>query len=237
MFTTSLHEITTARQPLGYGGCFYGVYTALVTDVADPDGQGRVRIRLPWSPDAGGTSFEAWARLATLMAGAERGSWFVPDPDDEVLVAFEAGDPRRPYVVGALWNGQDAPPETMDGAGQNHRKMLRSRGGVSVVLDDTPGQENLTLETPAGQSLILKDGPGSIEIQDAAGNVIKLEPGGISVQAAAKVTVQASALELKAASIKVDAGMVQFSGVIQASTVITQSVVSTSYSPGAGNTL
>src|SRR5689334_20529628 len=94
----------------------YGVFPAKVTDIKDPDSQGRVKIALPWSPDDG-SGYQVWARLAVLMAGNNRGTWFVPDTDDEVLVAFEGGDPRRPYVVGALWNGSDAPPETMDGGG------------------------------------------------------------------------------------------------------------------------
>ena len=73
--------------------------------------------RLPWSPDPDSGFYEAWARQATLMAGNDRGTWFIPEVDDELLVVFEAGDPSRPYVIGALWNGRDAPPETMDGAG------------------------------------------------------------------------------------------------------------------------
>src|SRR4051812_43232995 len=82
----------------------YGAYMAQVTDIKDPDNQGRVKVRLPWSPDIDDGRYEVWARVATLMAGAARGTWFIPDPDDEVLVMFEAGDPRRPYVVGGLWN-------------------------------------------------------------------------------------------------------------------------------------
>ncbi len=212
----------------------YGVYPAQVTDVKDPDGQGRVKVKLPWSPDDGG-GYEAWARLAVLMAGANRGTWFIPDPNDEVLVMFEAGDPRRPYVVGALWNGRDAPPETMDGAGNNDRKTIRSRNGVRVCLDDRSGQETLTLETPGGQKVTLKDGPGSVEIRDANGNVVRLESAGVTVQAAAKVTVKAGTVEVNAGMVTVNAGMSKFSGVVKADAVITNSVVSASYSPGAGN--
>src|SRR2546425_1196520 len=95
------------RAASGPGGLFYGVYPAIVTDLNDPGGQGRVKLRLPWSPDPSGATYEVWARMATLMAGANRGTWFIPDVKDEVLVAFEAGNPRRPYVVGALWNGKD----------------------------------------------------------------------------------------------------------------------------------
>lgn len=234
-FGFALDELLDPRAARGLGGRFYGVYTAVVVDVVDPDGQGRVRVRLPWSPDSEGASFEAWARLATLMAGADRGSWFVPDVDDEVLVAFEGGEPRRPYVIGSLWNGLDAPPESMDGAGKNEKKTLRSRNGVVVILDDAPGRESLTLETPAGQSAVLKDGPGTIEIRDANGNTVKLDPAGVTVTSAGKVTVQASVLELAAGSVTVNAGMASFSGVIQATTVIATSVVSSSYTPGAGN--
>src|ERR1700732_4421062 len=91
------------RAPLGPGGLFYGVYPAQVSDIQDPDHQGQVKVKLPWSPDAAGGVYETWARLATLMGGGNRGTWFVPDVGDEVLVAFEGGQPRRPYVVGALW--------------------------------------------------------------------------------------------------------------------------------------
>lgn len=233
--TTTLEALYEARQADGLGGRFHGVYAAVVTDVVDPDGQGRVRVRLPWSPDSGGSSYEAWARLATLMAGAERGSWFIPDPGDEVLVAFEAGDPRRPYVVGALWNGQDAPPESMDSAGRNEKKVLKSRNGVTVTLDDKDGQERLVLETPGGQKVTLSDGPGQIDVEDSNGNSVTLQTSGITVTAAAKVTVEASTVEVKAGMVTVDAGMSKFSGVVQAATVITNSVVSSSYTPGAGN--
>jgi uncharacterized protein involved in type VI secretion and phage assembly len=216
-------------------GRWYGVFPALVTDIKDPDGQGRVKISLPWSPDTDGGRYESWARLATLMAGNDRGTWFVPDPGDEVLVAFEAGDPRRPYVVGSLWNGSDSPPDSMDGAGNNYRKVIRSRNGVRVTLDDTAGQESFLVQTPGGQKVTLKDGPGSILIEDSNGNSVKLETAGITVTAAAKVTVNASTAEISAGMLTVNAGMSKFSGVVQADTVITNSVVSASYTPGAGN--
>jgi uncharacterized protein involved in type VI secretion and phage assembly len=230
-----LDEWIDSRLPRGYGGHFYGVYTALVMDIKDPDGQGRVKIKLPWSPDTGGSAYEAWARLATMMAGKNRGSWFVPDVNDEVLVVFEAGDPRRPYVIGALWNGQDTPPETMDGAGNNYIKTLCSRNGIKIRLDDTDGQETLTLQTPGNQTVILKDGPGSIEVRDSNGNTVKMETSGITVTASAKVTINASTMEISAGMVTVNAGMSKFSGVVQADTVISNTVVSATYTPGAGN--
>jgi uncharacterized protein involved in type VI secretion and phage assembly len=228
-------ELANARQASGPGGRWYGVFPALVSDIKDPDGQGRVKVKLPWSPDTGDASYEAWARLATLMGGKDRGSWFIPDVDDEVLIAFEAGDPRRPYVVGGLWNGKDTPPDSMDGAGNNYRKVLRSRNGVKITLDDQDGQEKFIVETPGGQKLTLKDGPGVVELVDSNGNSFKMEASGVTITAAAKMTLHASTFELNAGMVTVNSGMSQFSGVVQTPTLIATSVVGTSYTPGAGN--
>ncbi len=223
------------RLSSGYGGRFYGVYSAIVTDIADPDGQGRIKVKLPWTTDKDGQLYDVWARLATLMAGNNRGSWLIPDVDDEVLVSFEAGDTRRPYVIGSLWNGQDSPPETMDGSGENNIKTLRSRNGVIFTMDDSSGQESLTLKTPGGQQVVIKDGPGAVEIQDSNGNSVKLESSGITVNASANVTINGSMVKISAGMLTVDAAMSRFSGVVQADTVISNSVVSASYTPGAGN--
>jgi uncharacterized protein involved in type VI secretion and phage assembly len=227
--------IVDSRVPAGLGGHWYGVFPGLVSDIKDPDGQGRVKVTLPWSPDPGGSQYEAWARLATMMGGNNRGTWFIPDVNDEVLLAFEGGDVRHPYVVGALWNGSDSPPESMDGSGNNYRKVIRSRNGVKVTLNDQNGQEQLVLETPGGQKLTLKDGPGSVEIVDSNGNSIKLESAGITVTASAKVNVKASQVSVSAGMVTVDSAMSKFSGVVQADTVICNSIVSASYTPGAGN--
>jgi uncharacterized protein involved in type VI secretion and phage assembly len=230
-----LEMILDVRLPSGLGGRWYGAFPALVTDINDPEGLGRVKIALPWSPDTAGARYETWARLATFMAGNNRGSWFIPDVDDEVLIVFEGGDPRRPYVIGSLWNGKDSPPESMDGAGKNFKKVLRSRNGVKLTMDDTDGREQFILETPGGQKLTLKDGPGAVEIVDSNGNSIKLETSGITITAAAKVTVNASQVAVSAGMVTVDAAMSKFSGVVQCDTLISNSVVSASYTPGAGN--
>ena len=236
MFDTPVIEaIVDERVPSGLGGRWYGVYPALVTDVRDPDGQGRVKITLPWSADTGGARYEAWARLATMMGGRNRGSWFVPDTNDEVLVAFEGGDTRRPYVVGGLWNGSDPPPESMDGSGKNDVKVLRSRNGVKVTLDDSDGREKFVAETPGGQKVTLEDGPGAVRVVDSNGNAIELQPSGITITASAKVSVSASFMEVSASIVSVNAALSRFSGVVVADTVITNSVISASYTPGAGN--
>ncbi|HJT26008.1 MAG TPA: phage baseplate assembly protein V [Pyrinomonadaceae bacterium] len=230
-----LEMILDVRLPSGLGGRWYGAFPALVTDIVDPEGLGRVKIALPWSPDTAGARYETWARLATFMAGNNRGSWFIPDVDDEVLIVFEGGDPRRPYVIGSLWNGKDKPPESMDGAGKNFKKVLRSRNGVKLTMDDTDGREQFILETPGGQKLTLKDGPGAVEIVDSNGNSIKMEASGITITASAKVTINASQVAVSAGMVTVDAAMSKFSGVVQCDTMISNSVISASYTPGAGN--
>ncbi len=209
------------------GRLLYGVYPALVENVADPEGQGRVEVSLPWAVDPAGEVLTLWARLATLLAGPERGTWFVPDVGDEVLVAFEAGDVRRPYVVGALWNGVDSPPVAMDGAGQNNLKVIQSRSGVRITLDDTPGGARLICETPNGQRITLDDGERRVTIEDGVGSQIQLANG--------RITVNATTVTVNAAMVEVNSGMSRFSGVVQCDTLIANSVVSASYTPGAGN--
>lgn len=221
------------RQSGGLGGRFYGVMPAIVTKVRDPDGAGRIEISLPTV--FGDADYRCWARQATLFAGRDRGSWFLPDEGDEVLVAFEQGDPSRPYILGGLWNGRDTPPDSASEDGKTDRKILRSRNGVKVTLDDSDGQEKLIMETPGGQKVTLKDGPGTVTIEDSNGNSVKLETAGMTLTAAAKVTVNASQVAISAGMVQVDAGMSRFSGVVQADTVIASSVVSASYTPGAGN--
>jgi uncharacterized protein involved in type VI secretion and phage assembly len=228
-----VEEMIESRESKGYGGRFYGAYPALVLDVQDPDGQGRVKVSLPWSPDSSGSSYAAWARVSTLMAGNNQGSWFIPDTNVEVLVIFLGGDPRHPCVIGALWNGQDKPPQSMDS--DNNIKKLRSRNGVAITLDDTQGSESLRLETPGGQMITLQDGPGSILIQDSNGNSIKLDQSGVTIDTSSQVSISASQAQVTAGMVTVNAGMTQFNGVTNHDTVITNSIVSASYTPGAGN--
>lgn len=225
-----LHPAADGRARL------YGVYPALVTDVQDPDGQGRVQIELPFVNGEDGPGATAWARLATFMAGNGRGSWFIPEPDDEVLVAFVAGDPRRPVVIGGLWNGVDAPPETMDA--DNNVRSVTSRAGHRLTFDDTSGAEKVVLETTGGHRLELDDASGgTVTLTHSNGAKIEIDSSGkVAVTANAKVTIDAPAgLDVTAAMVNVDAAMSKFSGVVKADTVITNAVVSASYTPGAGN--
>ena len=114
-------------------------------------------------------------------------------------------------------------------------KAFRTRGGVTITVDDEPGQESFTVETPAGQKFVLRDGPNEIAISDTNGNTVTLDAGGITVKSAAKVTITASVVEVNATAVNVNAGHTKFAGTIQCDTMISNSVVSASYTPGAGN--
>ena len=106
---------------------------------------------------------------------------------------------------------------------------------MKITLDDTDGSETLKLETPGGQTVTLKDGPGSIELLDSNGNSVKLETSGITINASAKLSITASTIDVSAGQITVNSGMSSFSGVVKADTVIATTVVGGTYTPGAGN--
>jgi len=186
-----------------------GVYRAVVTDVRDKEGLGRVQVEVPdAAPDP------AWARVSTLMAGDRRGTWFVPDVGDEVLVAFQGGDPRQPTVLGSLWSAGKPPPEAMDPAGRNAVRVIRTGAGLEIRLDDAAGR--VMVSTPDGAS-------------------ITLDRGNVRIEAPGNVEIEASKLTLNAGFVEVQAGMARFAGVVRCDTLITNSVVASSYTPGAGN--
>ena len=215
-------------------GLFFGGHLAEVVDLNDPASLSRVQVRVMSVDGPAGHDAPIWARVACPFAGDNRGAFLLPDVGDEVLVIFQNGDPRFPVVVGGLWNGNSQPPETISG-GRNQKKVIRSKNGVKVTLDDKDGQEQFIAETPGGQKVTLKDGPGAITIEDSNGNSIKLETSGITITAAAKLTVNAPQVAVSAGMVTVDAGMSKFSGVVQCDTLISNSVISASYTPGAGN--
>jgi len=215
-------------------GLFTAGYLAEVVSLDDPDSRARVQIRVLNFDGVDGHDGPIWARVACPFAGDNRGAFLLPDVGDEVFVVFVNADPRLPIIVGGLWNGATTQPETISG-GRNRRKVIRSKNGVKLTMDDQDGQEQFIAETPAGQKITLKDGPGAVWIEDSNGNSVKLETAGITVTASAKVTVNASTIEMSAGMVTVNAGLSKFSGVVQADTVISNTVVSSAYTPGAGN--
>ncbi len=173
---------------------FYGVTVGLVTNTKDPDKLGRVKVKFPWLSDQ---DESYWARIVAPMAGADRGLYWMPEVDDEVLVVFEQGDMAFPYILGGLWNGKDKPPEANEN-GENNKRMIKSRSGHTILLDDTKDNEKIVIQD--------KEGKNKITI-DAKNNTmeIKVEKD-LTIEAKGKITLKSSendlAIECKNLSIK-----------------------------------
>jgi uncharacterized protein involved in type VI secretion and phage assembly len=156
---------------------------------------------------------------------------------DEVLVTFVNGDTRLPVVIGGLWNGSASAPEQLGGSGDSvDRWTIVGKEGTRIaIVEETPGSETISFTTPGGSSGQLTDsGGGKIELT-TAGTTVTIDTQGVTVDTPMNVKVQATQVSISAAMVKVDAGISKFSGVVQADTVITNSIIAASYTPGAGN--
>ena len=211
----------------------FGVQIAIVASVQDATHMGRVQLRLV-APDADGEAL-LWARVAVPFAGADAGAFFIPDIGDEVVVAFIAGDPRHPVVIGSLWNGARGAPERLPGSRVDRWSITGRNGTRIAIVEAGPGQETISLETPAGVSATVTDEGGGKITCAAAGNSFTLDPSGTTLNAPAGVTITTGKATVTAGQVTVNSAFANFSGVIKCATLITNSVVSASYTPGAGN--
>lgn len=220
--------------PLAQASRWYaGVHIGIVVSVQDPDGRSRVQVKLPAIDPQGDAPI--WARVAVGFAGDNFGAFMIPDVDSEVLVAFTAGDAGWPVVIGNLWNGSTAVPETLPGNTVDRWTLTGKNGTRIAIVEETPGQEKVEISTPGAATLTLSEGANGEIRLEAGGNTITMSTSGVSVVSSATVEVQASRVTVSAAQVSVDAGLSSFSGVVRCDTLITNSVVSTSYTPGAGN--
>jgi phage protein D/phage baseplate assembly protein gpV len=194
----------------GGGGRQLGVVIALVDDVDDPQQLGRVRLRFPWMDD---NYVSDWARVAVLGGGKARGAAWLPETDDEVLVAFEFGDVRRPYVLGGLWNGKDAPPAYATDQGKQKARSLVSRIGHSLVMRD--GDDNATVELTSADgklAIVLDQSNGEIKVTASETAKVTISAGGdltISAQGQLKLQGQMGAELSSPAQVKVKGSMLQ----------------------------
>ena len=119
----------------------YGAVVGLVTNNKDPEKLGRVKVKFPWMTN---DEESHWARIATMDAGKDRGSWWIPEINDEVLCVFEHGDVNFPYVIGGLWNGKDTPPTTgragdFNQDGKDNLRFLKSRDDHLLIFEEPRG--------------------------------------------------------------------------------------------------
>lgn len=174
-----------------------GVEVAIVTNNKDEQKLGRVKVMFPRLPDQPESD---WIRVASLIAGPERGFYWIPEVQDEVLVAFERGESSRAYVIGCLWNGKDKPPP--DGPDdKNNIRQIKSRSGHKITLDDKDGEEKIVIADKSGKRTITFDVKGKKwQLEATEGDIELLAPNG-------KVSIDCKAFELKTKDdAKIDAG-------------------------------
>ncbi len=194
---------TEEREAMG--SRIQGVVVGVVTNNEDPDLMGRVKVKFPWLSDA---DESYWARIAAPMAGKERGVYFLPEVDDEVLVAFEHGDVRFPYVLGALWNGKEAPPAKNED-GKNSIRVIKSRSGHVIRLNDEDGKEKIEIiDKSTKNSIVFDTSENTITITvdkditlSAPQGTIKLDAQNVELKSSADTKIEAGAgMDVKASS-------------------------------------
>lgn len=164
----------------------HGLQIGVVTQLeGDPDGEDKILIQLPIvdKEEQG-----IWARLATLDAGENRGTFFRPEIEDEVIVGFINGDPNEAVVLGQLHSSAKPAPEA--GSDDNHLKGYVSRSEMKLTFDDD--KIAFTIETPAGKKVTLDEDAGTIVIEDDHSNVVTLDDSGITMESAGDINIKAS---------------------------------------------
>lgn len=165
-----------------------GIVIGTVIDLNDPEKLGRVKLKLPQYDDQESN----WARVASPMAGANRGFFFRPEVSDEVLVGFENGEVRRPYVLGALWSKVDTPPPHDNDEPKNNWRVIVTRSGHMLKFDDTSGSERIEI-VDKSKSLKITFDSASNKIQiESSGNVEISAPQGAFKVSAQSVDIEAS---------------------------------------------
>jgi len=216
-----------AFRPDGDAPRYFGVFPAIVTDIVDPESLGRIEVKFPWL-GADGDAVRAWATLLTPYADDDQGFEVLPAVDTQVVVAFEAGDLRRPYIIGSCWNGREALPEPP--AAPNNKRLIKTRAGSLLEFDDTEGAAKVTLSMRSGHKLVLDDAAQEVKLEHANGCVIKFDvSGNVTITALASMTINAPA------GLTVNAPSSTFSGSVTCQPLTATAITSPIYSQGAGN--
>ena len=216
------------RGPDGDAPRYFGVYPATVTNIAnDSDGIGRIEVKFPWLGKEG-EDVRAMATLCSPYADADQGLQILPEVGSQVVVAFEAGELKRPYIIGACWNGKEDLPDGP--AAANDIRVLKTRAGSKLEFDDALGGAKVSVSMASGHRLELDDAAQEVRLTHANGCVITMDVAG-------QVSIQANAsLDITAPVMNVHAPTATFDGIINCKSVVCESaVVSPTYMPGAGN--
>ena len=203
-----LMSLGRANGSVSAGGPpIYGMVIGIVTDNNDPDKLARVKLKFPWLSDDYATE---WTRVVQLGAGPDSGAVFLPENNDEVLVAFEFGDIRRPYVIGGLYNGQDKPKlgQGLFDNGKVKRRGFISRKGHQFILFDDASKSGVALITSDNQIKIAMDETNKeIHIACGSGKMVIESQGDISLESkTGKITLKAQQdVEVSGMNVKAEA--------------------------------
>jgi uncharacterized protein involved in type VI secretion and phage assembly len=215
----------TASVPSPHAlGALHSLHLGEVVGNDDPDGRGRVKVRLQ------AAELEVWASVVAPSAGNDYGASFIPRVGEVVVLAFIT--PELPLVLGSIWSGGGSHPGEAQPA--EERYAIKTPAGTVMEFDDSDGPK-LEIRTPQGYRVTITDGNGGEIVMERGPQSVSMTASEISVRSSGQVNIDASMVNVSAGMVKVDAGMSKFSGVVQADTVISNSVISASYTPGAGN--
>lgn len=162
-----------------------GLQAGIITDIIDADGDFRIKLRLPMVSNQ---EEGVYARLATLDAGNKRGTFFMPEIGDEVVVGFMNNNPAQPVILGMLHSSKNAAPLEPESA--NNKKGYVSRSEIKILIDD--GEKSITIQTPGGHIFVMNDTEKSIKLTDSNSNKIVMEQSGITIESASALTLKAA---------------------------------------------
>jgi uncharacterized protein involved in type VI secretion and phage assembly len=198
------------------------IHLGRVTDGADPEGRGRVRVMLA------GLKLELWAAVLIPGGGAGYGVALGLREGETVAVSFAGGDPAAPIVLGALWSGPRSKPPAAPEPGY----AVVSPEGARLAIDDAGGP-TVTVETGKGGRLVIEGDAGLVV--ECAGNAVRMGPTELAVESDATVTIRASKVKIEAAAVEIAAPLVTVPGLLKAETVQAVTMIAAAYTPGAGN--
>jgi phage baseplate assembly protein V len=174
---------------------FYGVVEATVEDNVDPANEGRIKVRFPWFDRQ---MVSEWCRVAQLYAGNGYGAYFVPEKNDEVLVAFVHGYMRIPIIIGGLYNGKDKPPKARNG---DDPKYIQTKAGHRIFIEDAAGKQKIEIVDASGDNSIVLDtaantvtilGQMNVTVEAKTGTLTLKGKTGVEIKSEGTLTAQAS---------------------------------------------
>ena len=182
-----IHNDMNDAPSAGLAGSIHGLQIGVVVDLQDPDGQDRIRVRIPVID---GNADGIWTRIASLDAGDDRGAFFMPEIGDEVIVGFINDDPNDPVVLGMLHSSNKPAPITPQNA--NNEKGFTTRSKMHLSFNDDT--KTIVIDTPGGNSITIDEQSMKIEIKDQSQNKITMETSGITLESPANIDIKAGAV-------------------------------------------